>query len=166
MERDLARGHELDDRRRLAWRDVFVRADHDARLRRSEPPALTGAVDVPLALHAHVRVEDHVFAVGGERDEEVLAVRLDGLHGAADDLSPRGGRRHLRSDEIESGDNAASESATQHGRRAKDRVAFGHPGFRSARRAGDSRAGFARIRPRAAHPRWATRPRERRRRIG
>src|SRR5438552_16247769 len=164
MERDLTRGHELDDRWCLARRDVVVSADHDARLRWREPPALTRTVHVPLALHAHVRVEDDVLAVGGERDQEMLAVRLHGLYGAADDLSPRRGRSDLRRDELESGDDAPRERATQHGGRAKDRDAFRHAAVRRARRAGDSHAASARSRPRAKRPRWATRPRERHRR--
>jgi hypothetical protein len=127
MERDLARGHELHDGRCLAGGDVLVRADHDARLRWRKPPALPRSIDVPLPLHTHVGVQDDVLAVGGERDQEMLAIRFDRFHGAANDLSPRRRWSHLRCDEIEARDDAAGEGATQHGRRAKDRVALGHP---------------------------------------
>ena len=126
MEHDLTRGQQLDHRWRLARGDVLVCTDHDARLRGREPPALAGPVDVPLPLHAHVRVKNDILAVGGERDQKVLAVRLDGLHGAADDLPARGRRSQLRLNKIEPGDHPPSERATKHGRRAIDRVAFGH----------------------------------------
>ena len=166
MERDLARGHELDHRWRLTGSDVLIGADHDARLGRREPPALAGTVHVPLPLHAHVGVKDDVLAVSGERDQEVLAVRLDGLHRSSDDLPARGRRSHLRRDKLEPRDNAPGERATEHGRGAKDRVALGHAAARRARRAGDSREAFARSRPREARRREATRPRERRRPTG
>ena len=120
MQRDLARGHRLDDRRRLARRDVLVGSDDDARLRRREPPALIGTVDVPLPLHAHVGVKDNVFSIRRERDQEMLAVRLDRLHRAADDLSSGRGWSHLRRDQIESGHDTPGKGATQNGRRAKD----------------------------------------------
>src|SRR5436309_1330501 len=126
MERDLARRHELDHRRRLTRGDVLVRADHDSRLRRREPPALSGTVHMPLPLHAHVGVKHDILAVGSERDHEVLAVRLDRLHGAPYDLAAGGGGRHPCGNEVEPGDDAPGERATQHRRRAKDRVALGH----------------------------------------
>ena len=145
MERHFTGGHELDDGRGLAGGDVLVRADHDARLGRGEPPALPRSVHVPLPLHAHVRVEDHVLSIRRERDQEVLAIRLDRLHRAADHPATRRRGSHLRRNEIESGDHATGERATEHARRTKDRVAFGH----SASGAGDATEIAAR-RPRKA----------------
>src|SRR5439155_24631924 len=148
----LADGHKLDDGRRLARRNVLVGADDDARLRRREPPALPRTVDMPLPLHPHMRVKDDVLAIGGKRDQEVLAVRLDGLDRAADHLATRGGRRDFRRDELEARHDSPGKRASEHGRGAEDRVAFGHRAIRRARRAGDNRVASARSRPRAARP--------------
>ena len=126
MHRHLARGHELDDRRRLARRDVRVGPDDDACLGRREPPAFARAIHMPLPGHAHVRVEDDILAVRRERDHEVLPVRLHGLDRAPDDPALRSGERDLRCDDVESGDDATRERAAEHRRGAVDRVALRH----------------------------------------
>src|SRR5437660_3251522 len=159
MERELARGHELDHWRRLARRDVFIGGDDDARIRRFEPPALAGPVHVPHARHAHVGVEHDVLTVGLEGDHEVLPVRLHGLDRAPDDPALRSGERDLRCDDVESGDDATRERAAEHRRGAVDRVALRH-----AARVSGSRGASARNRPRAAVQRGASRRPVRRRR--
>jgi hypothetical protein len=72
-----------------------------------------------------MRVEDAAVV---ERDEEVLAARLDRRHDAA--LEP--GRRDAGERRADGAHLLAGEGGTEDGRRAEDRVAFGHEGEDSA----------------------------------
>src|SRR5439155_7851118 len=119
MQSELLRGEELDDRRMEARRDDVRGADDDARLLLRLPPPFAGAIDVPRAAHLHVRVQ-HDLMRRVEVDEEVLAVRLDGLHGATHDLITANRGAHLGRVDVKSRYQLAREHATEHRGRAED----------------------------------------------
>ena len=86
-------------------------------------PALAGPVDVPAAVHAHVRVQDQI---AGERHQQMLAARDDRFDGAPDDGVVVGDAVEGGKDRLEPRDGVPAERALQRARGAEDRVAFRH----------------------------------------
>ena len=91
--------------------------------RRGRCHALAGTVDVPAAVHAHVRAQHQA---AGEAHQQVLAGRVDALDRPAGerrvvvDPGERGEHR------LEADDRLAGQRAVQRARGAEDGVAFRH----------------------------------------
>ena len=97
-----------------------------ARLERGRVPSLTGAVDVPFALHLQVRVQRPV----ADAMKQVLPARHHAVHGLAGEVD----RRDLRHAQLEPRHDGAGERVVESMRRAVDGVALRHARKRARRR--------------------------------
>ena len=117
----IARRDQLRHRDVEADRFELVGRDHHAHVAPRTQPPLAAAVDVPAAVHAHVRAQDEV---AGEVHQEVLAGGADlrSMRPAGDPLDAveRGEHR------LEQDDGLARERALQRARGAEYRVPLRH----------------------------------------
>ena len=101
-------GHELRDRHLERHRDPVGGIDPHAHGLRSAPPALAVTIEMPRAVHAHVRAQDQVAA---EHDQVMLAGRLAPLDGPADDRRVDVDAIEVRVGGLEPRDDVAGEHA-------------------------------------------------------
>src|ERR1700740_2667923 len=101
----------------------IICGDHNAHLPAWALPAFATAVDVPAAVHQHVREQDEI---SGKIDEEPLSSRFNSIHYASCqrrifvDGDPWGVRR-LKGDDL-----LSCQCAVQGACGAKDGIAFRH----------------------------------------
>ncbi len=118
---ELLRRHELGDRHVERDRDPVGGVDPDAHRLRAAPPALAVAIQMPRAVHAHVRAQDQIAA---EHDQQMLAGGLALLDGAAGDRRVDVDAIEVRVRGVEPRHDVAGEDAVQRPRRAEYRVAL------------------------------------------
>jgi hypothetical protein len=97
--------------------------DCDTHLMAGSAPALAPAVDVPRAVHPHVRPQHER---SGKLHQQVLAGGPDALDGAPGDRLVLVDARQVRQDGFESFDGASGERAIQRSGSPENRVAFRH----------------------------------------
>jgi ribosomal protein L34 len=94
-------------------------ANHDPHVAARPLPPFAGTVDVPAAVHPHVRPEHEAV---GKAHEDVLAGGFDAFDGFPGDVDARQRREHG----FEPRHRPSGERPVQRARRAEDRVSLRH----------------------------------------
>src|ERR1700733_2143437 len=117
-----ARG-ELRDRHREPPRLKLRSSCHDPHVPRGPLPALGTTVNVPAAVHQHVRQQNQV---AGKINQQPFAASFDLLHHSARHSGVHFHALEFRQDALESCNSFASKCAIERARRAKNRISLRH----------------------------------------
>ena len=120
---------ELTGRQQFGDRNVETHSaglrgtDQDPHVASGPVPAGPGGIDVPTAVHSHMRAQNQV---PGKSHEEVLAACGNGLDGPSNDRTVVGNAVQRREDGLEPRDQMAGHEGVERPGGPEDRVPFRH----------------------------------------